>query len=133
MECCGADTAVAEVRQAEEELACILAVTTAAKQGTVANIARFQDPLARFPLPAGRLAGTTVDIGKRGMSKQEHAWVERYLADLKEKNLVEPLEERRQACFHVMVFDRYQNWRDDLALSRANKTEATAATGVAQR
>jgi hypothetical protein len=80
---------------------------------------------------SSHLAGTTVDIGKRGLTKQEHAWMEHYLADLKEKNLIEPLEERRQACFHVMVFDRYQNWRDDLALSKAGRTEA--ASGADQR
>ncbi len=76
---------------------------------------------------SSHLAGTTVDIGKRGLSKKEHAWLDHYLGDLKEKNLVEPLEERRQACYHIMVFDRYQNWRDDLAISRMSKAEATGA------
>ncbi len=75
---------------------------------------------------SSHLAGTTVDIGKRGMTKKQHAFIDQYLGDLKEKNLIEPAEERRQACYHIMVFDRYQNWRDDQALSKVSKTDATA-------
>src|SRR5205814_5098270 len=74
---------------------------------------------------SSHLAGTTVDIGKRGLTKKEHTRLEQYLADLKRKNLVEPLEERRQACFHVMVFERYQNWKDDEALTQAETGKTT--------
>jgi hypothetical protein len=37
--------------------------------------------------------------------------LEQYLKALKDQNVIEPAEERRQACFHVMVFERYQDWR----------------------
>jgi hypothetical protein len=37
--------------------------------------------------------------------------VERYLFYLRELGLVEPEEERRHWCFHVMVSDRYADWR----------------------
>src|SRR5262249_53667207 len=56
---------------------------------------------------SSHLAGTTVDIAKRGLSKKEHQWVADYLARLKDSEVIEPEEERRQACFHIMVSDRY--------------------------
>jgi hypothetical protein len=56
---------------------------------------------------SSHLAGTTVDIAKRGLSKKEHKWVVDYLAKLKDAEVIEPEEERRQACFHIMVSDRY--------------------------
>lgn len=61
---------------------------------------------------SSHLSGLTVDLAKRGMTRKQHAWLENYLAGLKADNVIEPLEERRQACFHVMVFQRYDDWRD---------------------
>ena len=60
---------------------------------------------------SSHLAGVTVDLQRRGMSKQQVRFVERYLFYLRELGLVEPEEERRHWCFHVMVFDRYADWR----------------------
>lgn len=62
---------------------------------------------------SSHLAGLTVDIGKRGLTKKQHKWVENYFAKLRELGLIEVAEERRQACFHVMVSDRYIEWRSD--------------------
>ena len=56
---------------------------------------------------SSHLAGVTVDIGKRGMSRKQHKWVADYLAKLKTDGVIEPEEERRQPVFHVMVADRY--------------------------
>jgi hypothetical protein len=56
---------------------------------------------------SSHLSGLTVDIAKRGMTRKQHSWLEQYLADLKSKGMVEPEEERRQAVFHVMVYQRY--------------------------
>jgi predicted ABC-type transport system involved in lysophospholipase L1 biosynthesis ATPase subunit len=53
------------------------------------------------------LAGITVDIQRRGMSKQQVAWMENYMMPLKEQGLVEPEEERHQWVFHVAVSGRY--------------------------
>jgi hypothetical protein len=41
-----------------------------------------------------------------------HQWIEEYLKNLRDQGLVEAAEERRQACFHVMVSDRYTEWRE---------------------
>lgn len=60
---------------------------------------------------SSHLAGITVDLQRRGMSKVQVRFVQRYLFYLRALGLVEPLEERRHWCFHVMVSDRYSDWR----------------------
>jgi hypothetical protein len=61
---------------------------------------------------SSHLAGITVDLQRRGMSKAQLRFVQRYLFYLRELGLVEPEEERRHYCFHVMVSDRYADWRE---------------------
>jgi Family of unknown function (DUF5715) len=61
---------------------------------------------------SSHLAGITVDLAKRGLTRTQHAWIENYLKDLRDQNLLEVAEERHQACFHVMVSDRYTEWRE---------------------
>jgi hypothetical protein len=82
---------------------------------------------------SSHLAGITVDLQRRGMSKEQVRFVERYLFYLKALGLVEPEEERRQWVFHVMVSDRYADWRQtqtlfaieqpDLAKAELNSSE----------
>jgi hypothetical protein len=61
---------------------------------------------------SSHLAGITVDLAKRGITRAQHKWMEDYLKNLRDQGLVEAAEERRQACFHVMVSDRYTEWRE---------------------
>jgi hypothetical protein len=61
---------------------------------------------------SSHLAGITVDLAKRGMTRAQHAWVEAYLKNMRDQGLVEVAEERRSLCFHVMVSDRYTEWRE---------------------
>jgi hypothetical protein len=61
---------------------------------------------------SSHLAGITVDIQRRGMTKQQVAWMEQYLMPLKDQGLVEPEEERHQWVFHVAVSGRYADLRD---------------------
>src|SRR5512146_763236 len=77
---------------------------------------------------SSHLAGLTVDLGKRGLTKKQHLWLENYLAKLRELGLVEVAEERRQACFHVMVSERYSDWRTQLY----GATESAAAGSTDQ-
>jgi hypothetical protein len=63
-------------------------------------------------LSSSHLAGTTVDLARRGLSKLQHAWIESYLKNLLDQGLVEAAEERRTWCFHVMVSNRYTEWRE---------------------
>jgi hypothetical protein len=60
---------------------------------------------------SSHLAGITVDLQRRGMTIEQIRFVEHYLFYLNALGLVEPEEERRHWCFHVMVSDRYGDWR----------------------
>ena len=61
---------------------------------------------------SSHLAGLTIDIGKRPMSGRERAWFSQYVLRLQQLGLVEAAEERRQACFHIMVSNRYDDYRN---------------------
>ena len=61
---------------------------------------------------SSHLAGLTVDLQRRGMTKQQVRWMEHYLYYMKALGLVEPEEERRQWVFHIMVSGRYADWRE---------------------
>lgn len=60
---------------------------------------------------SSHLAGITVDLQRRGMTKGQIHFVEYYLFYLNALGLVEPEEERHQWVFHIMVSDRYSEWR----------------------
>ncbi len=70
---------------------------------------------------SSHLAGITVDLQRRGMTRQQISFVESYLFYLKALGLVEPEEERRHWCFHVMVSDRYEDWRQTQTLLPAHQ------------
>jgi hypothetical protein len=61
---------------------------------------------------SSHLAGVTLDIQRRGMSREQVHFVRRYFFYLRALGLIEPEEERRQWVFHVMVSDRYSEWRN---------------------
>src|ERR1700676_2047754 len=71
---------------------------------------------------SSHLAGITVDIQRRGMSKQQVAWMEHYLMPLKEQGLVKPEEERHQWVFHVAVSGHYTDWRESMMLAGEQPT-----------
>ena len=61
---------------------------------------------------SSHLAGVTVDLQRRGMSKDQIRWMEHYLFYMKALGLVEPEEERHQWVFHIMVSGHYSEWRE---------------------
>ncbi|SPE44512.1 conserved exported hypothetical protein [Candidatus Sulfotelmatobacter sp. SbA7] len=61
---------------------------------------------------SSHLAGITVDIQRRGMTREQIAWMQAYMMPLKEQGLIEPEEERRQWVFHVAVSGSYADWRE---------------------
>jgi hypothetical protein len=77
---------------------------------------------------SSHLAGLTVDLQRRGMSKDQIRWMEHYLFYMKALGLVEPEEERGQWVFHIMVSSRYQNWRETQDLVPLEHPELTAVT-----
>jgi len=74
---------------------------------------------------SSHLAGITVDLQRRGMSKEQIRFVEQYLFYLKALGLVEPEEERRQWVFHIMVSDRYNEWRQSQTFFPRHPAEET--------
>jgi hypothetical protein len=62
---------------------------------------------------SSHLAGLTIDIGKRPMSRAQRRWVDEYVLRLQQLGLVEAAEERRQACYHIMVSERYAEYREN--------------------
>lgn len=81
---------------------------------------------------SSHLAGITVDLQRRGMTKDQIRFVEYYLFYLRALGLVEPEEERRHWCFHVMVSDRYDDWRQtQTLLPRHPADETVVATSAA--
>jgi hypothetical protein len=61
---------------------------------------------------SSHLAGITVDIQRRGMSREQIRFVEDYLLPLNNAGLIEPEEERHQWVFHIAVSGRYTEWRE---------------------
>ncbi len=66
---------------------------------------------------SSHLAGTTIDLQRGGLTKPQHQWLENYFANLKALGLIEPEEERRHYCFHIMVYQDYDKWREQPALA----------------
>src|SRR5207249_8205978 len=60
---------------------------------------------------SSHLAGLTVDLQRRGMTKAQVKWMEEYMRPLKALGLIEPEEERRHWCFHIMVGGSYIEYR----------------------
>jgi Family of unknown function (DUF5715) len=84
---------------------------------------------------SSHLAGLTVDLQRRGMSKEQIRWMEHYLFYMKSVGLVEPEEERRHWCFHIMVSGRYDEWRGTQSIIPIDRPDqekpATLSTEVA--
>src|SRR5438270_7788924 len=77
---------------------------------------------------SSHLAGVTVDLQRRGLNKQQIRFIERYLFYLNALGLVEPEEERRHWCFHVMVSDRYSDWRQTQTIFPRSPVEQPVTT-----
>ena len=74
---------------------------------------------------SSHLAGLTVDLQRRGMSHDQIKWMEEYMRPLKELGLIEPEEERRQWCFHIMVGGSYSEWRETKILADESEQRDT--------
>lgn len=105
------DLSQAYYRQFHEQIQVNSAVRTVKVQKKLRRHNRNAAP-AEGDTASSHLAGLTLDIQRRGMSKQQFHFVERYLFYLRALGLVEPEEERRQWVFHVMVSERYASWRE---------------------
>jgi len=75
---------------------------------------------------SSHLAGITVDIQRRGMTRDQIKFVENYLVPLWDMGLVEPEEERHQWVFHIAVSGRYSDWRESQMLSGERVSDGDA-------
>jgi hypothetical protein len=53
------------------------------------------------------LTGQALDLGKRGMSVAQIAWMRAYLLPLMQSGKIDVEEEFQQACFHISVYRTY--------------------------
>ena len=53
------------------------------------------------------LYGQAIDLGKRGMSMTEIAWMRAYLTPVEGSGKIDVEEEFQQSCFHISVYRRY--------------------------
>src|SRR5271156_938198 len=97
-------------RQFHEQIQLNSAVRTVKTQKKLRRRNRNAAP-AEGETASSHLAGVTVDLQRRGMTNEQIRFVEHYLFYLHALSLVEPEEERHHWCFHVMVSDRYADWR----------------------
>ena len=74
---------------------------------------------------SSHLAGLTVDLQRRGMTKAQVKWMEEYMRPLKEMGLIEPEEERHHWCFHIMVGGSYDEYRATKMLATQQDGSAT--------
>jgi uncharacterized protein DUF5715 len=79
---------------------------------------------------SSHLAGITVDLQRRGMTRQQIQWMEQYILPLKNLGLVEPEEERHQWVFHIAVSGRYADWRESKSLAGEPQDEAQDDDGI---
>ena len=124
------DLSAAYYRQFHEQIQVNSAVRTVLVQKKLRRHNRNAAPESG-ETASSHLAGLTLDLQRRGMTKQQVRFVEKYLFYLHALGLVEPEEERRHWCFHVMVSDRYSDWRQNQTLFPVHTTPApeTAMSG----
>jgi uncharacterized protein DUF5715 len=109
------DLSAAYYRQFHEQIQVNSAVRTVLVQKKLRRHNRNAAPESG-ETASSHLAGLTLDLQRRGMTKPQIRFVEKYLFYLHALGLVEPEEERRHWCFHVMVSDRYSDWRQNQTL-----------------
>ncbi len=105
------------------------AVRTAQQQKKLRRHNRNAAPI-EGDVASSHMAGLTVDINKRGLSRKQHKWIEAYLKKYRDDGLIEVAEERRQACFHVMVSERYgdQKQEQEPAPAQAESRDSSVGT-----
>ena len=87
---------------------------------------------AEGEIASSHLAGVTVDIQRRGLSREQIKWVQNYMMPLKAQGLIEPEEERHQWVFHVMVSGRYTDWRESKMLAGEQLTSEDSELALQQ-
>lgn len=101
-----ADLARAHEARFHRPLEVSSAVRTVAYQAHLMRINGNAAP-AEGDLFSPHLMGATIDIAKKGMSREEIAWMRIRLLDLELAGKIDVEEEFEQACFHISVYRNY--------------------------
>ena len=74
------------------------------------------------------LTGEAIDLGKKGMSRREIAWMRDVLGQLQNSGKLDVEEEFEQACFHISVYETYapQSRPPAMLVARNEVTPASA-------
>jgi Family of unknown function (DUF5715) len=62
---------------------------------------------AQGDIVSPHLTGATIDIAKKGLTRDEVKWMRRRLLQLEDEGKIDVEEEFRQACFHITVYTTY--------------------------
>ena len=78
-------------------------------------------------LASPHLTGGTIDLGKKGMSRREIAWMRNWLMPLQQAGKIDVEEEFRQSCFHISVYKGFDG--DAPGLTEPTHPATTVADG----
>jgi hypothetical protein len=53
------------------------------------------------------VTGSTIDLAKQGLSRQQLGWLRRWLLPIEKAGKIDVEEEFQQACFHITVYKSY--------------------------
>jgi hypothetical protein len=81
-------------------------------------------------LASPHLTGAAVDIGKKGLSMQEIAWMRAWLLPLQQVGKIDVEEEFYQSCFHITVYRSYAPPAAPKAAPRRRTSSTLLAAGV---
>lgn len=81
---------------------------------------------AEGDLASPHLTGAAIDIGKKGMSLSEIAWMRAWLLPLQTSGKIDVEEEFYQACFHISIYQSYVPGR----VPRRHPASTLLAAGV---
>jgi Family of unknown function (DUF5715) len=123
------DLAEAHYAKFHRPLELTSAVRTVEQQAKLRRTNRNAAPI-EGETASSHLAGLTIDIGKKGMSRAEKKWFDQYLVEMQQNHIIEAAEERRQACYHIMVGESYPQWRDERMMLAETPKEKTSETAV---
>lgn len=101
-----ADLARAHAEQFHQPLEVSSAVRTVAYQKHLMRVNGNAAP-AEGDVVSPHLTGSTIDIAKSGLGRQEIGWIRTWLMPLQLAGKIDVEEEFRQACFHITVYQNY--------------------------
>jgi hypothetical protein len=102
------------------------AVRTVTFQRTLQEINANAAP-PRGDLASPHLTGAAVDIGKKGMSLSEIAWMRAHLLPLQTAGKIDVEEEFYQACFHITVYRSYAPARPPRMIAKKQTHSSTSS------